>query len=150
MQSSKSAGVADNPEILEEQEQLAIKYEEEGKIEEAMFLWRQIERDQARYIVAPFHLGMLYRQQHEYEESIKAFQRALTIKPDFSDVYYQLGLVYNDLKMDDDAINMYKAVLQLDAKNRDVHRQLALTYHRNGKIKEATKHYQFAAGQPES
>ena len=138
----------EEPTTLEGQEQLAIQYEEEGEIEEAIGLWRYIEREQTNYLAAPFHLGILYHKTREYTEVVEAFQRAIKIKPNFSDIYYHLGLVYNDLKMDDDAINMYKAVLQLEPGHRDAqrraHRRLGLTYHRMEMLEEAKKHYQLA------
>ena len=45
----------------------------------------------------PFQLGVLYVEEHKYNQALPEFQQALKLKPDLAEAHYHLGQVYSRL-----------------------------------------------------
>lgn len=58
-------------------------------------------------------LGYYYKEAKLYEEAIKAYKRAISIKPDFAEAYNFLGHVYIDLGMNREAIEEFKKSIKI-------------------------------------
>ena len=42
--------------------------------------------------------GVCYKAMDQLQDAIKSFEKAVIIKPNFTDAYYNLGLTFQDLK----------------------------------------------------
>ena len=73
---------------------------------------RAIRQDaKAEYLTS---LGTALQQQGRHEEALKAFDKAVQLKPDVGELWKNLGNVLLDLKRPDDALLSFQHALKLD------------------------------------
>jgi len=76
----------------------------------------------------------------QYEKSMLAFQRAISLDPNYIDAYYNLGLIQEFLKKDEDALNTFKQVMVRNPDDYDsVYKAASISY-KLGQIDNAKKY----------
>jgi tetratricopeptide (TPR) repeat protein len=60
-------------------------------------------------------LGVAYGFKQDYQNAIRAFEKALEINPDYSKIYYNLGITYKQLGMEDKASENFAKAKQLES-----------------------------------
>jgi tetratricopeptide (TPR) repeat protein len=87
---------------------------------------------------------MKARESSSPREIIKAFKRALEIKPSDANIHFLLGLVYQDLGRDEDAIFYLERAIDFDSSLSDAHLHLGLAFKNLKEYKKAIACYREA------
>ncbi len=70
--------------------------------------------------LAPYHQllhynqGKIYGGLHQYQEEIQAYERAITLKPDFTDAHVNMGVALRDQQHFDKAFTSFKQALRIN------------------------------------
>ncbi len=78
----------------ESRRQLALGFEQEGKVAEAAAQWRSLLSSQPNDAEAYAHLGLLEAWQAHYKEAIILYHKALALNPKMPSLRLNLGLAY--------------------------------------------------------
>jgi tetratricopeptide (TPR) repeat protein len=68
------------------------------------------DRDAATHL----KLGKIEFEAGRFVEAMDAFDKAISIKPDYAEAYFLMGKVYDKLRRSDDAIAAYKKCVAID------------------------------------
>lgn len=85
-------------------------------------------------------LGNHFKNTGQYQESIFAYEHAISIEKSNASFYYHLGLVYAAANRNDDALRLYKKVIDLDPDYGLAHATLSGYYRRMGLEELARRH----------
>ena len=88
--------------------------------------------------------GVCYKATGQLEMSVKSFDTAIAIKPDFADAHYNLGLTLQELNQLDAAIKSYQVTLALQNSYVKAHNNLGIIYKELGQMEDAVKSYEQA------
>lgn len=83
-----------------------------------------------------FELGLLYKENNDFDNAIKSFKKTIELDPKHSDALYELGVVYGRQKDYDEAIKNYKESLRIK-ESSEVFQNLGVCYLKKGMLKEA-------------
>ncbi|MEK6984121.1 MAG: tetratricopeptide repeat protein [Nanoarchaeota archaeon] len=83
-----------------------------------------------------FELGVLYKENNNFDESIKSFKKALENNPKHSMAFYELGIIYKQQESFDEAIRNLTESLRIK-ENSEAFESLGACYLKKGKLKEA-------------
>jgi len=75
------------------------------------------------------------------KEAIKAYNKAITIKPDYAEAYSNMGIVLNEQGKMKEAIKAYSKALAIKPDNADAYNNMGLALQNQGKLEEAIKAY---------
>ncbi|MBV9563031.1 MAG: tetratricopeptide repeat protein [Bradyrhizobium sp.] len=114
-----------------------------GQLDDAMEWTARAVRQQPKpeYLVT---LGTVLRQQGRLEEALKAFDKAVQLKPDAVFLWMALGNVLVDLNRADQAILAFQHVLKLDGQHRDAAYNAGSLLCQSGRPEEALTHLDLA------
>ena len=73
---------------------------------------------------------MLLKEQGKLEEAIEAYNKALSIKPDYADAYYNLGIALQDQSKLEEAIEAYKKALSIKPDYADAYYNMGIALQR--------------------
>ncbi len=82
-------------------------------------------------------LGNAYADMRLYEEAVKTFEQAVTLKPDDSITYFNLGSVYAMLMRDQDALQAFRKAVKFNPSDATAFWSLGQTYAKLKMHKEA-------------
>jgi tetratricopeptide (TPR) repeat protein len=100
---------------------------------------RAIRHDpQPRYLST---LGNTLQIQRRFEEALKAFDKAIQLKPDDAKLWSSLGKVLIDLSRVTEALRSLEQALTLDPRNWDAADRSAYLFYQQGRFEEALKQY---------
>ena len=92
--------------------------------------------------------GVAYRQEGrqlqsvgDLESAAAAYQKAISVKPDYAEAYNDLGVILESLGKPDRAEEMYKTALRYKPDLAAAHSNLALLYEETSRVKEAANHW---------
>src|SRR5699024_10924287 len=103
-----------NSDKVDEKNNLALSYLNEGEYQKAITIYNQIEPKTAATYEA---IGNCYRQLGDFSSEVNNYNKSLSINPDNSEAYYALGITYleaNNLKKAKEA---FEISLKKDSKN---------------------------------
>jgi len=87
-------------------------------------------------------LGACYKALGELEESIRMFETAIIIKPDYAEAYKNLGISYKNLGQLDAAVKSFKQATMIEPSYVDAYYNLAITHKELGQLNAAVKSYE--------
>lgn len=96
--------------------------------------WAAIVRSSPANYQAHFHLGNAYFDQGNYQGAREEYLLALTLKPDFTDIYPNLALAYQQEGHYEEAITNYQKALAHQPDFWPAHQNLAAIYSLQGKL----------------
>ena len=114
---------------------------------------RIIQRLKQRVAMRPkdprlrYQLGRAYEDDRQYEEALKAYARALDLKPDYGDAQVALGSLNMKLNRYDKALDAYNQAVLLDLTpeiKAAAYRAMALIYFRRDQFQEAVEPFRQA------
>ena len=73
----------------------------------------------------------------KYEEAIECFEKAVELKPEFTEAYYNIGISYIELGKHKDSAKVLKRVIQLDPDNANAYYGLGYAYYSLKKYDDA-------------
>ena len=83
--------------------------------------------------------GVCYKEISELDVAVKNFEKALAIKPDYTEVNYNLGLTFQELGQLDAAVKSFKKALAIKPDYTEVNYNLGLTFQELGQLDEAVQ-----------
>lgn len=120
--------------------ELARWHAERGSLEQALAVFDLYpNRSELR-----FELGVFYREQGMYEESVDAFQQATNLDPEIAYYYGWLGVAYCDNGQYEISIPSFQKAIDLDPQTGWYHGRLAQAYYELGSHEEALAELQQA------
>jgi tetratricopeptide (TPR) repeat protein len=137
-------GLAADPDFIGTYNNLALLYQDTGRHEEAMALYRRaLERDPENAVVHN-NLGSLYFTAGLLDEARRHFERAIAMDTGYAAAYNNLGAVLGRLGRADDELESYRKAVDLDPDYADGHHNLGLALARRGDLPGAEKALQRA------
>ena len=85
--------------------------------------------------------GVCYKEIGQLDAAIKSFEKALAIKPDYTEVNYNLGLTLQELGKLDAAVKSYEKALTLNPDYAEAHNNLGVLLKELGQVDDAVKSY---------
>jgi tetratricopeptide (TPR) repeat protein len=83
------------------------------------------------------NLGAALQRQGRRDDALKAFDKAVQLKPDDAGLWTNLGLALEDLKRPSDALLCFQRALELDPRHLEAAFRCAQLLHQLGKLEEA-------------
>jgi tetratricopeptide (TPR) repeat protein len=109
----------------------------EGKIEEAMELYREIVSDHPQSLKARNNLGVLYDELGQHERALEQFEMARALVPENVEVLSNLGAALLGLSRYEEAERELRRAQKIDPENVEVRSNLGILYHRRGLYAQA-------------
>lgn len=81
--------------------------------------------------------GEVYFRLNKLEQALDDFERALSIKPDYTDALYNIGVIYYYQKREGEAIEIFKKVLSIEPDYYDALYNLGIIYGNRGDLNSA-------------
>lgn len=94
--------------------QQAVQLHQQGRLEPARDLYRQVLADNPRQFDALHLLGVIERQQGDARRAVELIEAALQVDPDQARAHCNLGAALQDLGQPERALASYEAALRLD------------------------------------
>jgi tetratricopeptide (TPR) repeat protein len=97
---------------------------------------RQVPKPE--YLVS---LGVVLQNQGRLEEALKAFDKAVQLRPDVAELWKNLGNILVELKRPVDALLSFQHVLTLDPRHWEAANKSGLLLQQSGRFEEALKYF---------
>ena len=88
--------------------------------------------------------GVCYKAIGQLDAAVKSFEKALAIKPDYTEVNYNLGLTFQELDQLDAAVNCYEKAIAVNPDHAEAHNNLGVTLKELGQLDDAVRSYEKA------
>ena len=88
--------------------------------------------------------GVCYKAIGQLDVAVEYFEKALAIKPDYTEVNYNLGLTLQELGQLDAAVEYYKKALAVNPNYAEAHNNLGVTLKELGQLDSAVECYEKA------
>jgi len=85
--------------------------------------------------------GVCYKANGQIDLAVGCFEKAVAIKPDFTDAHYNLGLTLQELNQLDAAVKSYQVTLSLQKNYIKAYNNLGIIYKELGQMEDAVKSY---------
>jgi Flp pilus assembly protein TadD len=122
---------------LDEQLEAALRLHREGRLEEAMKLYRGILDQDPDDVDALHLLGAVVAQQGDAKAGLELIDRAITLDPACADFHNNRGLILAGLGRVDEAIADHRRAIELNADFAEAHNNLGNALVRTGQVAEA-------------
>ena len=117
--------------------QQAITAHQQGKLDEAERLYRDILEIQPNHPDANNNLGNILQKLNRFDEAEVSYKRIIEMKPDDANVYNNLGTVLQKLNRFDEAEANYRMAIKLNPNFFEAHYNLGLNLYRLSRFNEA-------------
>ncbi|KAJ5929474.1 N-terminal acetyltransferase A complex subunit n.t1.c1 [Penicillium verhagenii] len=128
-----------NPKHGDTQAMKALIMSNMGQSEEAFTLAKEALRNDMKSHITWHVYGLLYRQEKNYEEAIKAYRFALRLEPESGPIQRDLALLQMQMRDFQGYIQTRTAMLQARPGVRQNWTALAIAHHLSGDLEEAEK-----------
>jgi Tfp pilus assembly protein PilF len=105
-------------------------------------LWEDVAKKSPHKARVHYNIGVLYVDISKIDNAFNEFNIALSLKPDFLDVYNSMGVVYFKQGLVDMAIEAHKKALSINPKFVKSSFNLGNIYAQQGRIKDAIVQYE--------
>ncbi len=122
----------------------AIRYHQQGNLQTAERLYREILSHNPRDSDALHLLGVIAHQVGNQQAAVDLLQQAIAINPNAPPFYCNLGSAYRALGRLEEAAQSYRRSLQLQADYAEAHGNLGVVLKEQGKLEEAIAAYRQA------
>ncbi|MEK6879659.1 MAG: tetratricopeptide repeat protein [Nanoarchaeota archaeon] len=129
---------------VEQALKLAVKKHNEGRINEAEIIYREILNKNPNNSEALHLLGLIAHQTGDSANAINLINKAIKSNPNIAIYYNNLGMIYDTLKKEEESTKNFNEALEVDPNHLNAHLahyNLGVSLMNNGKILEALEHY---------
>ena len=111
--------------------------QDQGKLEEATFMYNKAIEVDDKYYKAYYNLGNIYLNDGRPNMAVEKYKKVIKIKPEYAYAHYNLGCAY--IKLEKYGKAKFELLTATDYKNNvaDFHYNLAYVYKKLGKEKQA-------------
>ena len=92
-----------------------------GQIKEALDSVKTLIKDYSKEPLLYNISGVCYKAIDQLDIAVENFERAVALKPDYTEVFYNLGVTYRELGQLNDAIKSYEKALALKPDYAEAH-----------------------------
>lgn len=115
----------------------AIPLLQQGKLDEAEPLLRQILQQNPDHVDALHFLGVLVARRGHHQEGVDLIHRALALNPGYVDACNNLGNLLLAMERPDEAMAAYRRAIEIAPDHANAHANLGMALRRSGQIEEA-------------
>ena len=123
------------------QQQYVIKLYHQGQLKQSLqqvnILLQQFPNSSNLYNIR----GVAYRGLDQLDASIKSYEKALSIKPDFAEACYNMGNALRDQGKLNEALEAYTKAISIKPDYADAYNNMAVALKKQGKLEEAIEAY---------
>lgn len=123
---------------------LAVRYHQAGKLEEAIALYQRAIAINPNIGEAHYNLGIILWKQGRPGEAISSFQSAIAADPNDAYSYYNLANMLQGQGRMDEAIALYQRVVAINPNYAEAHNNLGNLLQEQGRLDEAISSYRSA------
>ena len=127
------------PGDIESRHLLGEAYMAQGRIEEALTVFRQVIAIDSSYAPAHYGLGAALHYKNELQAAIEAYERACELQPDMVGAFADLGQAYHQLRDYERAIAAYRRALVLQSGMQAVRTKLGMACAQRGDLDQAVE-----------
>jgi len=138
----RSLEVAPEPAVMHNN--LAIAYQHDDRLQEAVHHYQEAIRVKRDYAPALTNLGALVRRQGQVEDAAMLYRRALAADPRYAPALTNLGGVLKDSGQTDAAMEHFRLALEADPRSAPAHLQMGAALEAAGNADAALEHYRTA------
>ena len=124
--------------------QQAVAAHQEGKLEEAERLYREIVTLEKNHLSAHNNLSLLLHRTNRLDEAEKGYKKVIELKPDFPEAHFNLGILLSQFNRLDEAELSYRKVIELKPDHSGAFNNLGNLQKISGKLKDAENSYKKA------
>ncbi len=115
----------------------ACKLEHDGKLDEALKIYQQLNIKFPNYKKAWRNRAMILARKKDYDAAFEFLKKAISIDPLYVMAHMGFGLIYDAMEKHDMAINRFDYILKIDPYNLDAMFNKGLTLYKAGRTDEA-------------
>ena len=130
--------------LSKEQVDSVIALYSSGKINETIVAINALNEDYPNEALLYNLLGACYKALGQLEASIKMFETAVAVMPDFADAHFNLGVVFKEFGQLDAAVKCYEKAIAIKPNYADAHNNLGNTLMELNQLDAAVKCYEKA------
>ncbi|MFH1878135.1 MAG: tetratricopeptide repeat protein, partial [Candidatus Omnitrophota bacterium] len=118
---------------------LANTYEGEGRVEEAVALWKKAIQIRPDYSEAYNNLAVTYAGMKRYKEAAEMFEKAIKLDPGIPELYNNAGNVYLNLGRGEEARASYEKAIALNPYYADAYFNMSRMCYNEGRYGQAVR-----------
>ena len=125
----------------QDQLQSLVNLYSQGKLKEALKK-SKVLAEQYPNATTVFNIqGVVFQGLQQFDLSIEAFNKAISIKPDYAEAYYNLGAVLKEYRKFEEAIEAYKKAISIKPDFAEAFNRLGIIFKAQGKLVNAVDAY---------
>ena len=124
--------------------ELAFELQNEGKLDQAEEIYKEILEVQPSNIEVYYNLGMIFQDKLQFDKSLFYYRKALALDSNIVDAYFNIGTIFHNTGLFDNAITHYRKALELDPYSADINNNLGIVLKEKGQLDEAISYYRKA------
>ena len=121
--------------------QQAVAAHQEGKLEEAEHLYREILEIEPTQLDAHNNLGALLDKMNRLAEAEESYKKAIMLKPNFAEAHFNLGTTLNRSNRSDEAVISFKKAIEYKPDYVKAYNNLGNTLNKLNRLEDAEKSY---------
>ena len=121
-----------------------MKFFSNSQFDKAQLLVQKLIKDNTDDSLLFNISGACYSEKSEINLAIQSFEKALSIKADYTEVHYNLGVAYQKNNQLDKAIEHYEMAISLQHSYPTAHNNLGLIYLGRKQIESAIKCFEWS------
>lgn len=123
---------------------LACAFQDQAKLEEAVFHYRRAVHIDPKYAEAHNNLGSVLSEQGKSKEAIYHLRQAIKIKPDYPQAHNNLGTVLKLQGNIAQAVTHFNKALETNPDSAQAHNNLGIALRNQNKLDQAIEHFRYA------
>ena len=139
VQKSTSANSLQEPSQTELQ--ALIDLHSEGRLHQTLKWCEDLIQQYPKSAVLFNIKGAVFNGLGQFDSSVAAYDKAISIKPDFVDAYNNMGVTFQYQGKLDEAIDAFTKALSIKSDFAEAHNNMGVTFQDQGKLKEAIDAY---------
>ena len=134
----------DNSEPSRDQLEELINLYNQGNFLKFLPLAEQIAKDYSHNFQVHIMLAEVNRKLQNHDAAIENYQKAIQIKPDYTDAYMNLGITLKNSGQLSSAVSTYKKILDIKPDDAETYYNIGNTFQVNNDLDAAVEYYQKA------
>lgn len=122
----------------------ALLSHQQGDIEHAKKVYQETLKIEPNHISALTNLGIIYKNEANWQEAEACYQKALAIEPNFPDAWNNLGVLYQAQGLIKKGIEAFKKAIEYHPNHAQALNNLGIEYKELGELETAKNYFEKA------